>query len=202
MVGISHDWIWSEWIGDLINESVCMCCRMTRINRSPIDNKRNWVRGHIIPNKKDHTNNKKMPEMIENIWPICPDCNDKDQSFPTNLHYAVYLGTMTKDEMEKRLLSIRKCLDDAVVKTCVRQRCKNVAHGKAIYCRVHESGVTPADLYHFLLTVKSGVREKLKKLDRLERDPFWRDDPEFLQLYRDETFAEIRMLKSFGISIR
>lgn len=190
MVRISHAWVWSEWIGDLIDESVCMCCK-----------KHDWVRGHIIPDKEDPITNKKPTEMVENIWPICVSCNKDDMEYPTNLHYALYLGTVTKSEVDEKLLSIRASLKDNLVKRCEEYKCKNVAHGKASYCRVHEYGITPSNLYDFLYRLRKNIKKKTARLMELERDPLWLDDPEFVALYKKDLKLEIDLLVKFGFDL-
>lgn len=199
MVRISHDWIWSEWIGDLIDDYICLCCKKTKIHRVSEDKSHDWVRGHIIHDKGDPETGKKPPEIVENIRPICKDCNDKDQKYPTSYHYMVKLGTMTKDEMNKNLANIRNLLNYKV-KHCSYSYCDNVVHGKAKLCRVHEKNVTPSYLYRFLLDLKVSVDRKFKRYIKYEKDPLL-DDPEFLELMMEGIEAELKVLIHYNFDV-
>lgn len=201
MSRISRDWIWSEWIGDLVDETVCLCCKQSKINRLPVGKDYNWEKGHIIPSKKDPINNKKPSDFVENIWPICKNCNEYDRKYPTNLHYACHLGTISKEKADEMLVSIRDVLENRIVRTCAKGGCKYTAHGKAMYCRTHESGVTPKELYNYLINLQLGIREKVRKLQQIEKDPLWADEKEYIRSYEIDLINEMKTLKAFGFEV-
>jgi hypothetical protein len=100
MSRINKDHVWEQYFGHSLIE-LCMCCQNVLIYRYafsdpflPKPNKRNWHKGHIIPARLTG------PDIMENLNPICRECNEKDKKYKSNYHYRVKLKLMTKEEAD------------------------------------------------------------------------------------------------------
>lgn len=95
----------------------CPCCMITKLHRFSSKGKHAWARGHIIPARM------KPPDIIENIRPICIECNKNDKSYDSNYHYMVVINTMTIQERDEKLKTIKyhikRVIDDPKITLCI-----------------------------------------------------------------------------------
>ena len=151
MSRINKDRVWEEYFGHSLME-LCMCCQNVLIYRYafsdpflPKPNKRNWHRGHIIPDRLTG------PDIMENLNPICRHCNDKDKKEESNYHYRVSLGLMTKEDADKGVARIRasaqKHITNPEFYECIAsikggKKCINKRLPHTAFCGIHKKKET------------------------------------------------------------
>ena len=147
MSRINKDHVWHEYFGDTLME-LCMCCQNVLIFRYAFSdpflsepNKRNWHRGHIIPDRLTG------PDIMENLNPICADCNIQDKKEESNYHYRVILGRMTKHQADLGVAHIRACAEKHISNPefyeCIalkkgKKKCSNKKLPHSPFCGIHK----------------------------------------------------------------
>lgn len=196
MSRINKEVIWNEWVGKEVKKILCPCCKEIYIRRDPHNNKYDWVKGHLIPAKGDPENGKLPPDFVENLQPICYRCNeaDKDERFPTNLHYRVHLGVLTTEECEEWLGRIRSIIYGSIRK-CLAvksngKNCDSRVHGKQLFCGTH---VANSDQH--LKTYQQNIIEKDIALMKSNLKLVLEDGDDFEVETLDEMIYELRQLR-------
>jgi hypothetical protein len=186
--------IWNECVGNDIDKIECMCCQKVTLHRLPILGSYDWVKGHIIPSACDPKDNRKPGDFVENLQPICEDCNNKDKKFPTNFHYRVHLGLMTIEDCEERLEKIRTIVYGPV-RRCNglkrnKEKCMNIVHGKQIFCGSHVQKAKTHCNNYVLEQINKDIVKYKKALKQALKDE---DDTEVKML--DDILYDLRELK-------
>lgn len=178
MSRIPREDVWNFWLGNL-NLASCFCCQGNMMDR---EDSKTWVRGHLI-HHKDHG-----LDIYENICPICIDCNTEDKSFPSNFHYRVYLGLMTKKEADAKVAEMEehfnRSRNNPETNLCVAQGCQYRRKGRSLTCGVHASNKshTRYFLRDKVLEYRRSALERLKQI-LANKDAY--DPDEFSQIVRD-----------------
>lgn len=104
--------LWNRYF--IKNTGTCLCCTKAILKR---DDETTWHMGHIIGDKDRGTG------CIDNLWPICVDCNNASKKFSSTYTYMAHIGTIT---MEKALyyeneqkLYLAKCAMGTVDYKCL-----------------------------------------------------------------------------------
>ena len=188
MSRINKDHVWEEYFGHSLME-LCMCCQNVLIYRYafsdpflPEPNKRNWHRGHIIPDRLTG------PDIMENLNPICTKCNDKDKKEDSNYHYRVTLNLMTKEDADKGVARIRghaqKHITNPEFYECIayirkknekkgEKKCSNKKLPHTPFCGIHkkkESSHLQKYASSFLSRRKAIIEDALATLDNSDED--------------------------------
>lgn len=152
MSRIDYEDIWLHHLGN-VQSANCPCCNQVVIHRgSKNTGRRDWDRGHIIPDRLYG------PDILENVRPICTTCNKNDKTYASNYHYmALALGRMTLQEAnastreiwdmfdrQRNNLSMVQCLGlvHATGEACTKSRKAN-----SYFCAVH--GKKPAQHFQY-----------------------------------------------------
>jgi hypothetical protein len=125
----------------LAREYPCLCCKQNIMNR---DDHKTWRRGHIIHDTMGGSN------IIENIRPICLECNIRDtkkQGFNDSYEYMVFLGTMSQEERFDGLMNIRSInpeISKSIRCSALLQNgnhCSNTRRPYSKTCKIHGRGI-------------------------------------------------------------
>ena len=182
MSRINKDHVWQEYFGHSLME-LCMCCQNVLIFRHafsdpflPEPNKRNWHRGHIIPDRLTG------PDIMENLNPICTNCNIQDKKYESNYHYRVTLHLMTKEQAEAGVSRIRehaqKHITHPELYECIaiKKNTKKCTHKRlphTPFCGVHkkkESSHLQKYADNFLFKRKAIIEDALAIIDNSDED--------------------------------
>lgn len=140
MSRISRPVMWEAYFGESPTAE-CLCCSKPIRRDAPKHTAGGWARGHIIHAKDGG------PDFIENIRPICEECNAKDKSSPTSYHYMVDNGVFTQAECDRKISYIKNlqlaALTNPLVLKCIGktvagERCANNRKGFRVVCGVHD----------------------------------------------------------------
>lgn len=169
----------------------CPCCLTKTIKKYWSDGEFGWHRGHIIPSKHVSVG------ILENLEPICLDCNKNDKVFDTNYDYRVSIGTMTKEECETKLSEIRFIMCYIVKygkrKCSIRlkngRQCRNIAklNGK---CKLH----SPRESFYLEIACNFYKRDYLKVLEEIFEQAKENDDFECIEMTRDNITELLRIM--------
>lgn len=186
----------------MLQRPICLCCGQTRIHLRGDDSKamkvkKDWARGHIIHAKY------RGPDILENIRPICLECNINDKQFESNYHYMVYLGCMTEDEANRRVSAIRQLYAmqvnnlDSVKCIGVTQsglKCTNERRPHELLCGVHNKN-QEIHIARYGCNLLVGDFNRLKSLyfTAMERND--KEDMHFLKARASEIKSLIFSLK-------
>ena len=186
--------IWNECVGNEISQIDCMSCQKITLHRDPILGSYDWVKGHIIPSACDPKTDRKPGDFVENLQPICEDCNDKDKKFLTNFHYRVHLGLMTAEDREEKLEKIRSIVYGPVRRCSAIKRnketCTNIVHGKQIFCGNH---VRKAETHCNNLALGQ-INKDIAKWKNVLKQALKDDDEEEIKML-DDILYDLRKLK-------
>ena len=137
MSRISREDVWN-YTFESSRTDICPCCLKTKLHYSCSSGDNGWVRGHIIPARL------KCPDIIENIRPICIECNKNDKSYDSNYHYMVSIGTMSVQTCNEKLkeieVQINKVIADPSITVCVGftvdgTSCKYQKKPRSLFCK-------------------------------------------------------------------
>lgn len=128
------------WEQEFKHESwgICPCCKSNIIHFVENKGDEGWNRGHIIPMKHFGA------DLLINLRPICLDCNENDQKFPTNYDYMVFLGTMTKDTAVANIAKLKADIEHihkypetivCIKSTKFGKACQNKRKPHSLFCR-------------------------------------------------------------------
>ena len=132
--------MWEAYFGNNPTAN-CLACSKTIIRDAPKHTTGGWARGHIIHAKNGG------PDIIENVRPICEDCNVQDKFSATSYHYMVGIGKLDQEECDRRLaiiknIQIASIANPLVLKcigrTCSGERCTNNRKGFRVVCGIHD----------------------------------------------------------------
>lgn len=88
----------------------CLCCRKVELDIA--DSHDVWYAGYIIHGSRFPDPKENVPNIYENVRPICAACNYNGKKFASSYHYMVSIGTMKASEVEGALAKIKKAVVD------------------------------------------------------------------------------------------
>ena len=192
----SHNDVWKHH-NDLNPTAPCPSCNLVTLYREALPGqKRNWQRGHIIHHKNQG------PDILENIRPICLQCNANDKAYYSNYHYMVSLGLMTLEDAKRGCEVIMSEYDrkrqDPKADLCIANtksgaRCKHKKKPRSMYCEVHGKAYV-ANLEAFYKEQFYGELSRIKRTMRMFKET---DDVEAIKVLMEYVAEMGKVVKSF-----
>jgi hypothetical protein len=142
MSRFSPEEVWKHTFADL-DKAECPCCRTSMLYRDALPKpgartKRNWAKGHIVPDK----DRSFVTNVLINMRPLCIPCNspDKYPKYKSNFHYSEYIGGISPGEAEKLYQELVKNLIDIQknpsIIECNSAGCRNLKKARSDFCGV------------------------------------------------------------------
>lgn len=158
----------------------CQCCKMVAIHADKSKGKHGWHRGHIVPAKEG------KPDIVENLEPICLECNINDKSYPTNYHYRVALGTMSLEKCNSKLQQLYSLFDavhnDSSVMQCLAKNCSFKRKPRSLFCARHRRNSDDHILYYIDSSCTSSINIYVRTLHNMKSIADINDQDDMLEI--------------------
>lgn len=134
-----EDDVWKQTFG-VEDQGFCPCCKITVLYRRKADGeeKRNWIKGHIIPDM----NKGYVTTVLFNMRAICLFCNNEDKDQKSNYHYSASIGAITTEEADRlyteHIEQLERIRISPGLTKCDYPGCKHSKKANSNFCSKHK----------------------------------------------------------------